>query len=67
MFVVLVLGVLILVKLQKRYQLHWRRLVLPCLWGQANFSPEKWLISTGLGKTTNLKENQILKVVVLTH
>ena len=26
--------------------------MLPYLWGQADFSPKKWLKSTGLGKAT---------------
>ena len=27
--------------------------MLPCLRGQVNLSPKKWLMSTGLGKPTN--------------
>ena len=32
--------------------------------GQVNFSPKKWLKSTGLGNHPRLKGNQILKVAV---
>ena len=49
MFVLLFLEVIILIKVKIE---HWRRLMLPYLGGQVDFNPEKWLISTSLGKIT---------------
>ena len=42
--------------------LCWRKLILPYLWGKADFSLKNWLKSPGLGSHPRLKGNQILKV-----
>ena len=53
MFMLLLLGVIILIKLKKEVPITLEEACVTMSMGQANFSPERWLSSIGLGKTTN--------------